>query len=304
MGTGIRYVQHKDLDKVRWDQCISDSPNGLIYAYSFYLDCMANPWDALVMDDYVAVMPLTWKKKFGFRYLCQPFLSGQLGIFGKNLSAECCSDFIRAIPASVRLVEIPLNAHNPVSTEKGLVIRRNNYVLNLNRPYRELYGNYQDNTKRNCKKALQAGCRVQTGFDVERVIELALAQMKGRDKESAGNAGRFRRLYRFLLEKKMAVTYGIYREESLLASCVFFFSHNRAYYILVGNHPRSRLTGASHALIDAFIHDHAGRNMVLDFEGSDIPGLASFYSGFGAINEPYPFLKINRLPFYLKWLKR
>jgi hypothetical protein len=103
----------------------------------------------------------------------------------------------------------------------------------------------------------------------------------------------------------MAITYGIVSAQNeLLASCVFFLSHNRAYYILVGNHPNGKTIGASHALIDAFIKDHAGKNILLDFEGSDIRNLAFFYSSFGAGNEIYPAIKINRLPFYLKWLKK
>ena len=103
----------------------------------------------------------------------------------------------------------------------------------------------------------------------------------------------------------MATTYGIFSNQNeLMASCVFFFSHNRAYYILVGNHPNGKTTGASHALIDGFIKDHAGENMLLDFEGSDIPNLAFFYSSFGAPLEIYPALKINRLPFYLRWMKK
>jgi len=89
-----------------------------------------------------------------------------------------------------------------------------------------------------------------------------------------------------------------------MASSVFFFSHNRAYYILVGNTVEGKSIGASHALIDAFIKGNAGKNLILDFEGSDIRNLALFYSGFGAREEIYPFLKINRLPFYLKWLKQ
>ena len=101
----------------------------------------------------------------------------------------------------------------------------------------------------------------------------------------------------------MATTYGISLNEELLASCVFFFSHKRAYYILVGNHPNGKTIGASHALIDAFIKDHAGEYMSLDFEGSDIRNLAFFYASFGAKQEVYPALKINRLPMYLKWLK-
>jgi hypothetical protein len=102
----------------------------------------------------------------------------------------------------------------------------------------------------------------------------------------------------------MATTYGISLNNELVASCVFFFSHGRSYYILVGNHPNGKTIGASHMLIDAFIKDHAGEKNILDFEGSDIRNLAFFYNSFGAENEIYPALKINRLPFYLKWLKK
>jgi hypothetical protein len=90
----------------------------------------------------------------------------------------------------------------------------------------------------------------------------------------------------------------------LIASAVFFFSHKRAYYILVGNHPDAKNAGASHALIDAIIKDHAGKNLILDFEGSDIPGLALFYKSFGAVEEKYAAIKLNKLPFYIKWLKK
>ena len=106
-------------------------------------------------------------------------------------------------------------------------------------------------------------------------------------------------------EKHKAITYGIFSGEGqLLSSAVFFFSHNRAYYILVGNHPNGRTLGASHALIDSFIRDHSGRDLILDFEGSDIRNLAFFYSSFGAVEEKYFMLKWNRLPFGLKWLKK
>ena len=103
----------------------------------------------------------------------------------------------------------------------------------------------------------------------------------------------------------MATTYGIASAQNeLLATCVFFYSHNRAYYILVGNHPAGKTGGASHALIDTFIKDHAGKKMMLDFEGSDIPNLAFFYSSFGAVEEKYPSIRLNRLPFYLKFFKK
>ena len=300
----IRYLTYKEIDKRKWDACIDSAGNGLIYGYSFYLDHMSHNWDALVLDDYEAVMPLTWNKKYGIHYLYQPFLTAQLGVFGRGVTEERTRSFIQAIPSKFRLIEILLNSENILTAPAKFARLQTNYVLDLSKPYEELYQSYRDNIKRNARKAKQIGCTAQKDFEVEKVIELALQQMITYGKESAENAERFRKLYSFLHTKKMATTYGIFSPHNeLIASCVFFFSHHRAYYILVGNHPNGKTIGASHALIDEFIKDHAGKNMLLDFEGSDIPNLAFFYSSFGAREEKYPAIKMNRLPFYLKWVK-
>lgn len=300
----IQYLTQQQINKQKWDACIEAADNGLIYAFSFYLDTMSKHWDALVLNDYEAVMPLTWNKKYGIRYLYQPFLTAQSGVFGKKITGEQVDLFIQAIPGSFRFIDISLNSNNASGNLEGVSISRSNYVLDLSKPYETLFQNYRENIRRNIKKALQLGCVIQKGFDAEKVILLAVQQMKSHGNEEADNIERFRKLYQYLHARQMATTYGVFTAQNeLLASCVFFFSHNRAYYILVGNHPNGKTTGASHALIDAFIKDHAGKNMLLDFEGSDIRNLAFFYSSFGAVHEIYPAIKINRLPFYLRWMK-
>lgn len=314
----IQFLPNQQIDRTKWDICIDRAGNGLIYAYSFYLDNMASNWDALVLsnglhseNDYEAVMPLTWNKKYGICYLFQPFLTAQLGVFGNNISAEVMESFLKVIPAKFKYLDICLNQKNIFSLKEFDLYQRSNFILDLSKSYDEVYNNYRENIQRNIKKAIQAGCTVEKNFDSEKVIELAVQQMKGQNKETEENIHRFRKLYQQLHAKKMATTYGIVSsQKELLASCVFFFSHNRAYYILVGNHPDGKTIGASHALIDAFIKEHAGKNlptgqagMLLDFEGSDMPNLAFFYSSFGAVEEKYTGLKLNRLPFYLKWLK-
>jgi hypothetical protein len=116
---------------------------------------------------------------------------------------------------------------------------------------------------------------------------------------------RLKTVYHLLKKRGLAKTYGVLSDKGeLLASATYFFSHNRAYYILAGNHPNGRTLGASHTLIDAFIKDHAGQNILLDFEGSDIRNLAFFYSSFGATEEKYAAIKLNRLPWYARWAKQ
>jgi len=48
--------------------------------------------------------------------------------------------------------------------------------------------------------------------------------------------------------------------------------------------------------VDQLIRDHAGSEKILDFEGSNIPSIARFFSGFGARPETYQEVRFSRLP--------
>ena len=302
----IRYIPRAEIEIQKWDQCIGNSGNGLVYSFSFYLDMMAKQWDALVMDDYRFVMPLTWNKKGGIHYLYQPPFAPSLGVFGNSVNAEIVRQFVESIPAKFRLVEINLNTNNQLSSIASNDLEslmRKNYILPLRSSYDEIYSHYNDNIKRNIKRSVSMGCLMRENIVVEEIIDLAKDQLNRITHLEQRDFENFRSLYQLMKEKNQAVTYGVYHNDQLLSAAAYFFSHNRAYYILVGNHPNGKTMGTSHYLIDRFIADHAGADLILDFEGSDISSLAFFYSSFGAKPELYPAIRINRLPWYLKWMK-
>ena len=303
-GNPIKYLQQKEIDKEKWDACISNAMNGLIYAYSFYLDSMAKHWDALVLEDYETVMPLTWNKKYGFYYLYQPAFTASLGIFGKNINENIVESFLDAIPKKFKLIEISLNHANNFRAVIDGYYPRSNYILDLNKPYEEILHDYRENHRRNILKAKESGCRIRSEISVGEIMQINHEQLQHIGGTKPGDFVNFKKLYELLRDTDRAKTYAVAGPNNkTLASAVFFFSHNRAYYILVGNHPDGKTLGASHALIDAFIKDHAGQNLILDFEGSDIPNLAFFYSGFGAKEEIYPAIRINRLPWWVRLFK-
>ena len=159
----IQHLSHHQVDKAKWDRCIKESDNGLIYGYSFYLDHMADHWDGLVLNDYEAVMPLTWNKKYGIHYLYQPFLCAQLGVFGKDIDAETSKAFLKNIPLRFKYWDISLNHQNIIHLKDFNIFLRNNFVLKLSSSYDELYKNYRENIQRNIKKALQLGSTL-SGF--------------------------------------------------------------------------------------------------------------------------------------------
>ena len=299
----IRYVPRHAIDDVKWNACIDNASNGLIYAYTFYLDNMCPNWGGLVLDDYAAVMPLPWRKKWGIAYLYQPFAIAQSGLFGNNLSADLLYEVLKNIPATFRYWDMNLNFGNLFDVPPFVVQKRNNFILPLNKPYETVQQQYRQHIKRNIKKAVAKNCVVQKNIEVDHVIALAKKHEASWGTEQ--DFEHFKKLYLWLFEKGQAVTYAVVETSgAILASAVFFYSNNRAYYILPGNAFTGRSAGASHFLIDHFIKDHAGQNRILDFEGSDVPNLQFFYTSFGAVNEPYAAIRHNRLPWYLKWLKR
>ena len=238
----IRYLTYQQINKTKWDACINNADNGLIYAYSFYLDAMAKNWDALVLNNYEAVMPLTWNKKYGIHYLYQPPFTACLGVFRNAITAETVNAFLKAIPAKFKYWDIYLNPGNVFKLPEFSLYERMNYVLDLNADYESLYKAYRDNIKRNIKKSEQFGLSIHKNVAIAEVLQLAKEQA---GKFAADDFIRFEKLFELLYKDEKATTYGVYLplaggEKQLMASAVFFFSHGRAYYIMVGNHPNGK----------------------------------------------------------------
>jgi len=300
----IQYIRHHAIDRSKWDACISNAGNELIYGKSGFLDNMIDEWDALVLNDYEIVMPLPVRKKWGIAYLFQPFLTPMLGVFGNNLTSDVIKDFLLAIPKKILLWDISMNHSNVIPAEFQQQYRRRNYILSLaNKSYEDLRAGYSESIDRNITKSIRSGCTRKRNIPIEDVIDICKKEWPAFTRVSDDAFKNAKAVYTAFQDHSM--TYGVYHPGGrLLAACLFLSDGERAYYWLVGNDPAAKELGASPFLIDHFIKDHAGKDLVLDFEGSDIEGVAEFYRRFGAQPEPYTTIYRNRLPFPLNLLKR
>ncbi len=300
----IRYLRHNQIDFVKWDACIDGAINGIFYGYSWYLDMCARSWDALVEDDYQAVMPLPFRQKWGVRYLFQPFFVQQLGVFSRSsLSGGVTRRFLDAIPSSFRYLDYQMNTYNVLPSDHPFVAGRGiTYELDLIAPYEQLRAKYSSNTKRNLKKSEKRGV-FQTPHGRPEEIITAFRQNRGARgipfKEYDYQILKhliYAGIHRGMVTLKSAYT----SDNNFCAGIVFFKSHKKAVWLFSGSTPEARENGAMAMLVDGFIRENAGKEMVLDFEGSSDPNLARFYQGFGS--EECVFLQIrkNRLPLILK----
>jgi hypothetical protein len=299
----IRYLTRNQLNTKKWDDCVYQSANGLIYALSFYLDSMAKNWSALILNDYEIIMPLTWNRKFGFSYLYQPVFTAQLGIFStRPVEPGEISLFVHELKMRFRFCEIHFN--HAYNIEKG--IERANYILDLNKFYPELKKNYKKRLLENLKEADSFQPAYVSSSNFPETINLfkreygrRLRQIKKTDYEN------FESLCRVLSSKGMIFQRGIIDPSGELLSCSIFLKDNRRIYnIMSVTMPDGRKKRSHFYLVDNLIHEFSGQHLLLDFEGSNVPGIAEFYRKFGSVNQPYWYFRYNHLPYPFNLFKR
>ncbi len=303
----IRYLTYSEVDKAKWDDCIRLSFNGNIYAYSWYLDIFAEGWAALIENDYTAVMPLTARKKWGFNYLFQPFFIQQLGVFSTDkLSPDKVNQFIQHIPNKYRYIEINLNTFNTCNLADFEITNFLTHELDLISTHEAIFRNYSENTKRNVRKAVDAGLRVDYNVSPEKIIELFRNNRgRGISSYSENDYVNLLRLIKMCMQFKVGLSIGVLDEKNELCAGAFFVEqNNKVIFLFSGSNEKAKSTGAMAFLIDDFIKNNAQRNLTLDFEGSNDKNLARFYKSFGSKECVYLHVRKNNLPKLIRWLKK
>ncbi len=304
----IEFVPYKKIDFKKWDDCILNATNSLIYARSFYLDAIADNWDALILNDYEAVMPLVWRKKWGIRYLFQPSFVQQLGIFFKrDISPEVQETFISIAFEQFRYIDTTINyLNNDLFLPAGSIItQRNNYVLSLNRSYEDLYTNYDAGFTKSLRRIKKFGLVYATSTDVGEVLEL-YTELYSRRLESVTERDirGFEKICISLAQTNHLIIRQAWSpEQELLAVVLLLKDDRRLYNIISCITAAGKKKEANYFLYDQLIKEFSGRSLLLDLEGSDKKGIAAFYQKFSPVNQPYFHIKQNDLHPVLKLLK-
>lgn len=306
----IQFLRNEQIDKGKWDACIRLSLNSMMYAQSGYLDAMADHWDALIYGDYEAVMPLTWRKKFGIRYLYQPAYTQQLGIFSPHpLQEDLLQLFIQTARKQFRFCEIFLNYENQIKHANNLsctLMNRTNFTLKLDRPHEEIQHEYKDSLVQDINKAVKNGLMYLHDVEFRRIIDENKDFLSG--KSTAIHKKDFNRFYILcdrLKANGMCFSRGVKGNGGeLLAKVILLKDHARIYNIMSVTTAKGRELRANHFLYDSILKEFECSGWIFDFEGSDLPGVNMFYKSFGGINQPYYFLKYNDLPGWLRIFKK
>jgi len=292
----LQHLNHNQIDRAKWDDLITHQ--GLVYAQSWYLDVVHPDREALVLDDYEAVMPLTGGKKFGVQYLFQPFFAQQLGIFSRQpLSPEQQTEFLLSIPQKYRFAEIRLNESNAFDDSIQGIEYHRNVVLEMNRDYDTIRANYHTNTKRNLAKAESHDLQLKDDVELPQIVDLFRSD-RGAKVDVWGDAeyARLLRLGEEARKRGAAFFVGVKDGSELLCGALFMKTDKRIIFLFSGNSETGKQKQAMTFMMDRIIQRFANQPILFDFEGSDDDNLARFYLGFGGEERLYPAYSFNRLP--------
>lgn len=276
----IRYFKHHEIDKKVWDNCINEFPNGLVYAQSWYLDIVSPQWEALIEDDYRSIMPLPVKRKLFVPYLFKPDFVQQLGIFSERMITETLVlEFVSRIPRKFLKIEFNFNTNNLVSNRFDF-LNRTNYELDLNGEYVHINSNYNENTRRNIRKA-STNCSIASSGDIEEFVRLF--SLNAKETIALTVQKQLIQIIRIALERQAGeIIMARDVQNNIVAGTFFLRTLGRIIYLVSFTSPEGSSVSPMFLIVDEIIKKYAGQSLLLDFEGSMIPGVARFFAGFGA----------------------
>lgn len=296
----LKIPSHK-IDCSKWNDCISRSANGLIYATTDYLDHIADNWTGIVVNDYDIVMPVVWRKKYGISYAYDvPFIQ-QLGIFSTK-AAIPYDKLMEVLFSACKYGDYNFNFGNNIA---GTTIC-SNFILPLGSTYENIEKKFSIDTRQNIRRSYEYDLSCVKG-SIDEAVDIyqqtygsRLMHVTSRQFEN------FKSICRLLQNRDggVIVRKVVNSSDAILAIVLLLKDNRRLYNLMNSVLPEGRPVEANYFLLSNIWTEFQGSDYLFDFEGSDLPGVKKFYQKFGAVNQPYYRMHFNHLPWLLKLVKR
>ena len=253
----------------------------------------------MIYNDYEAVFPLPFKKKFGIKYIVQPVFCQQLGAFGSTVNVST-HHFLSAIPKRFLRVRLQLNPYfdqtnevESIQTKPAGIIAssrklttKTNMTIQLSQPL---------DYNKDCKKNLHRLAELPIEYKINAIsIRDAIdTYRKAWGKQNPELGDEHYQLFANACSEKLSFTVTAHhqKEGDLLGAAIFLITPENAnrslHYVCAGPTEAGKSIGVMHGIIDFILNRYKGENMLFDFEGSSIASVASFYKKFGANEEPF-----------------
>jgi len=296
----IRFLRNHEIDTEKWDNCIARAVNGNITAYSWYLDIVNPSWSALVLDDYVAIMPLPMHERYGYLFLITPFFWEESAVYSPIApDSDLLQKFSEILPKIFHY--ITFKADLPFLENKRFTCKHVSFhELDLVRPYKFTKASFEPQLieiLHVCKEKLFFRSEIMPS-ELLKVIDFGILPSE-RQKLNI-----LRKLLGTLLQRRALEILGAYDEHNeMVAAFCIGKSHGRARLFFAWKRKQSDALYAFHGLINNYLQSNTLKTATLvlaDF-GRQIG--TEIAESFGASEFVYTFITDRRLSLIARFIK-
>ncbi|MFW6271609.1 MAG: GNAT family N-acetyltransferase [Desulfosalsimonas sp.] len=296
-------MKANNRDKYR---AFCDAEKGIpVFSRPWWLDavCGPNAWDVALVKSggrVAASMPYVIRKTKGLKQISMPRLTQALGPYltpsnakyAKQLAREkdLMEELIAQLPAFDRFAQ---NFHYRITNwlpfywQGFFQTTRYTYVIEDLSDLDVLWRNFQENIRRECRKANKM-VQVQSTPDPSEFYRVNALTFHHQGRKIPYSYDYFSRLDTACAEQKARrMFFAKDKDQRIHAAVYIVWDENSAYYLMGGADPELRNSGANSLLMWEAIKFAASVTRKFDFEGSMIESVERFFRAFGARQTPY-----------------
>ena len=310
----MRVLDRNEIPDADWDEFIDQSPQGVHYAKTWYLDVVWEGWQGIMVyfkGKLQAVMPLKTSRKFGISYLFNPPFAQYLGIFFADarlkhekslaLKKRLTEALVAALPENKMFIlnfapefDYPI----PFFWRGFELHNRYSYWLDNQSDKINLFQNCNERTRTYISKARKSGLIARLTDDADSIIRLS----RKRDAYPL-NYTMLERLWKVLKKQNVGKAVEVRDENGRLhAGLIYMECGVKNIHLFSAIDPEVKNLGGMSLAIWHSIEQAGPEIEVHDFEGSMIEPVEKFFRGFGARPVPYLQIKKNSFPKPVQWL--
>lgn len=287
----IKVLKYSDIDFVKYTGTLRNSAQYKYSAEKDFLDITSDKnWDLLVFGNYEAVMPLPFIKKMGLKFIANPKLCQQIGIFSEE-DIVARNDAI--LDYFIAKFNIAYYAFNDTNSFTKPLLERRNYLIFPN-DYEKVKQKYSPKRKRKLRIDEEVMRRARFSDYVEFaeaknfISKYFVGAAKVKDEKA------FIDIFERLALTKNLAFYGFYLDDELInLIAIYIGSRSVALLGTFNNREFIKISGSSY-IIDKAIEANI-QSKIFDFEGSEVPSIEEFFRGFRPELRPYKVIRNSKI---------
>lgn len=281
----IRRLKYKDINFEKYSQCLENSEQRKYCATKDFLDITSHKnWDLLVYNDYEAVMPVPFVVKKGLKFVHNPMLCQQLGVFSEKDSVEINDQFRVFLERKYLVKTYTFNEFNKFSKPIG---QRKNYIIEPDL-FENVYAKYSPKRKRKIRSEKEI-------LEASEIKNISFKEAESFIAENFIGAHKTKDIPRFIaifeqFYKKDKVIFKAYYYKNTLANVIVVYTDDKTNALLGTFNAKDfvKLSGAS-ILINETLKENIATKL-FDFEGSELPNVEEFFRGFRPELRPFSII--------------